>query len=106
MRCWGRKCQKRRCEILPVFRKMHSQVAKRETASKSDSILLRKIRYIVDTGREKRRKYRAASGVSSFVVDKVSKALASDSKLCEQELHLPDHVLSMSSSLSLGETSV
>ena len=38
------------------------------------SITLPNVRFVVDTGQEKRRNYRASSGVSSFVVDRISKA--------------------------------
>lgn len=38
------------------------------------SVTLPNVRYVVDTGREKRRQYKASSGVSSFVVDRIAKA--------------------------------
>ncbi|CAK0873782.1 unnamed protein product [Prorocentrum cordatum] len=40
------------------------------------SVTLPNVRYVVDTGREKRRKYRASSGVSAFTVEHISKASA------------------------------
>jgi len=40
------------------------------------SVTLPNVRYVVDTGHEKRRKYRALSGVSSFAVERISKASA------------------------------
>ncbi|CAE7468840.1 DHX37 [Symbiodinium microadriaticum] len=40
------------------------------------SVTLPNVRYVVDTGKEKRRRYKAASGVSAFVIDRISKASA------------------------------
>ncbi|CAE8597457.1 unnamed protein product, partial [Polarella glacialis] len=40
------------------------------------SVTLPNVRYVVDCGREKRRKYKASSGVSAFAVERISKASA------------------------------
>ncbi|CAJ1344955.1 unnamed protein product [Effrenium voratum] len=40
------------------------------------SVTLPNVRYVVDCGREKRRRYKASSGVSAFAVDRISKASA------------------------------
>lgn len=40
------------------------------------SVTLPNVRYVIDTGKEKRRRYKASSGVSSFAVDRISKASA------------------------------
>lgn len=40
------------------------------------SVTLPNVRYVVDTGHEKRRQYRASSGISAFSIDRISKASA------------------------------
>lgn len=40
------------------------------------SVTLPNVRYVIDAGQEKRRKYRAASGISAFSVERISKASA------------------------------
>lgn len=40
------------------------------------SVTLPNVRYVVDCGREKRRRYKASSGASSFAIDRISKASA------------------------------
>jgi len=40
------------------------------------SVTLPNVRYVVDTGHEKRRQYRASSGISAFAIDRISKASA------------------------------
>ena len=37
------------------------------------SVTLPNVRYVVDCGREKRRKYKATSGISAFAIEKISK---------------------------------
>ncbi|CAK9036107.1 unnamed protein product [Durusdinium trenchii] len=40
------------------------------------SVTLPNVRYVVDCGREKRRRYKASSGASAFAIDRISKASA------------------------------